>query len=187
MIHIYKPLWPVILVKASRYLLAVSATTSSGMPTPSLPFRPELVSQSRRYCYELSASIRDVQQRNVISNTYLVVRRLALADLVLVGGPEARAVGSEDFVDEHDLAGLVEAELELGVGDDDAALFGVLPGLREKCQSKFWRIQHGNENEILPSRKSTSSPPRPSSPHSPRQSPPPCRARCSRRARPAPP
>lgn len=52
---IYKPLWPVILVKASRYLLAVSATISSGMPTPSLPFWPELVSQSRRYCYKLSA------------------------------------------------------------------------------------------------------------------------------------
>ena len=39
--------------KASRYLLAVSATTSSGMLTSSLPLRPELVSQSRRYCYSM--------------------------------------------------------------------------------------------------------------------------------------
>jgi hypothetical protein len=62
---------------------------------------------------------------------YLVVGRLALADLVLVCGPEARAVGREDFVDEHDLAGLVEAEFEFGVGNDDAALFGVLPCLRK--------------------------------------------------------
>jgi hypothetical protein len=123
----------VILVKASRYLLAVSATTSSGMPTPSLPFRPELVSQSRRYCCDSSAGVRN-KGRIVLLDTYLVVGGLALADLVLVSRPEARAVGSEDLVDEHDLAGLVEAELELGVGDDDAALFGVLPGLINASQ-----------------------------------------------------
>jgi len=60
---------------------------------------------------------------------YLVVGRLALADLVLVCGPEARAVGGEDLVNEHDLAGFVEAKFEFCVGDDDAALFGVLPCL----------------------------------------------------------
>jgi hypothetical protein len=70
-------------------------------------------------------------ETSILSDAYLVVGRLALADLVLVRGPEARAVWSEDLVDEHDLAGLVEAELELGVGDDDAALFGVLSGLQE--------------------------------------------------------
>jgi hypothetical protein len=123
----------VILVKASRYLLAVSATISSGMPTPSLPFRPELVSQSRRYCYKLSVLILYVEEMSV-SGAYLVIGGLALANLVLVGGPEARAVGGENLVDEHDLAGLVEAELELGVGDDDAALFGVLPGLENSSQ-----------------------------------------------------
>ena len=70
----------------------------------------------------------------IVLDAYLVVGRLALANLVLVCGPEARAVGSEDLIDEHDLAGLVEAELELGVGDDDAALFGVLPGLINASQ-----------------------------------------------------
>lgn len=65
----------------------------------------------------------------LISDAYLVVGRLALANLVLVSRPEARAVRSEDLVHEDDLAGLVETKLELGVGDDDAALFGVLPGL----------------------------------------------------------
>lgn len=73
-------------------------------------------------------------EETTVSDAYLVVGRLALANLVLVGGPEARAVGSEDLVDEHDLAGLVEAELELGVGDDDAALLGVLPGLENPSQ-----------------------------------------------------
>lgn len=62
-------------------------------------------------------------------NAYLVVRGLTLADLVLVSGPEARAVGCEHFVDEHDLARLVEAELELGVGNDDAAFLGILASL----------------------------------------------------------
>lgn len=66
---------------------------------------------------------------------YLVVGRLALANLVLVCGPEARAVGGEHLVDEHDLARLVETELEFGVGDDDAALFGVLPGLNIESAS----------------------------------------------------
>lgn len=41
---------PVIISKASRYFFAVSSTTSSGILTPSFPFNPDLVSQSRRYC-----------------------------------------------------------------------------------------------------------------------------------------
>lgn len=89
----------------------------------------------------------------MIWDAYLVVGRLALANLVLVRGPEARAVGGEDFVDEHNLAGLIEAELELGVGDDDAALFGVLPGLgkfNQYCRS------HHRSSEDLPSRRSPS-------------------------------
>jgi hypothetical protein len=82
-------------------------------------------------------------KKTIVCGAYLVVGGLALADLVLVSGPEARAVGSEDLVDEHDLAGLVEAELELGVGDDDAALFGVLPGLEilESVSSKSIAIK----------------------------------------------
>jgi hypothetical protein len=83
-----------------------------------------------------------------MEDAYLVVGRLALADLVLVCGPEARAVRSEDLVDEHDLAGLVEAELELGVGDDDAALFGVLSGLQSVKSASFKKdsVQKLGEN-----------------------------------------
>lgn len=73
----------------------------------------------------------------IVLDAYLVVGRLALANLVLVCGPEARAVRSEDLIDEHNLAGLVEAELEFGVGDDDAALFGVLPGLENFSQYRL--------------------------------------------------
>lgn len=35
---------------ASSYFLLVSATTSSGKDTPSLPLTPDEISQSRRYC-----------------------------------------------------------------------------------------------------------------------------------------
>jgi hypothetical protein len=98
--------------------------------------------------------MRIVKGHDGLEKFYLVVGRLALADLVLVRGPEARAVGREDFVDEHDLARLVEAKLEFGVGDDDAALFGVLPGLEKLSQ--YSRDQFGNVKVILPSRRSTS-------------------------------
>jgi hypothetical protein len=66
----------VILLKASRYLLAVSATTSSVMATPSLPLRPEVVSQSRRYCWGVLALClehRDMEIETTTSDTYLVV------------------------------------------------------------------------------------------------------------------
>lgn len=88
----------------------------------------------------------------LISDAYLVVGRLALANLVLVSRPEARAVGGEDFVHEHDLAGLVETKLELGVGDDDAALFGVLPGLEIESVS-YSQLEAHIKNS--PSRRST--------------------------------
>lgn len=41
---------PVNLSYASRYLCSVSLTTSSGILTPSFPFKPELVNQSRSGC-----------------------------------------------------------------------------------------------------------------------------------------
>ena len=46
----YRHSLPVSKWYASRYFLLVSATTSSGIATPSLPFRPDEVNQSRRYC-----------------------------------------------------------------------------------------------------------------------------------------
>ena len=44
-----------------------------------------------------------------------------MAGLVTFGGPETAAVGSQHLVAQNDIALFVEAELELGVGDDDAA------------------------------------------------------------------
>jgi hypothetical protein len=56
---------------------------------------------------------------------------LSLSDLVSIRRPEAAAIGREDFVDEDDLIGvLVDAEFELGVGDDNAAFIGIVMCLR---------------------------------------------------------
>ena len=54
----------------------------------------------------------------------LIERGLGAAGRELVGGPEARGIGGERFVDPDEF--LVEqAEFEFGVGDDDAAFGGV--------------------------------------------------------------
>src|SRR4029077_18564524 len=51
----------------------------------------------------------------------LVEARRAHARAIAVRGPEARGVRRQHLVDEGQCALLVEAEFELGVGDDDAA------------------------------------------------------------------
>ena len=60
-----------------------------------------------------------------VAHDLLVEARRADADVVLLDVPEARRIGRQDLVDERDLA-VDEAELELGVGQDDAALAGVV-------------------------------------------------------------
>src|SRR5260221_2751263 len=62
----------------------------------------------------------------IVAQRLLVEARLALAGLVDVDGPEPRTVGGHHLVDQNDAAILVAAELELGVGDDDALLAGGL-------------------------------------------------------------
>src|ERR1700704_2587491 len=62
----------------------------------------------------------------VIAQRLFVETRLAAARLIAVGRPEARGVGRQDFVDDDQLALGSGAEFELGVGDDDAALRGVI-------------------------------------------------------------
>src|SRR6185369_17284094 len=57
----------------------------------------------------------------------LVETRRRLPGDDALGGPEARRVGREDLVHQRQRAVLVEAELELGVGDDDP------PRARERC------------------------------------------------------
>ena len=57
----------------------------------------------------------------VVAHRLLVERRRRRARLPLVGRPEPRRVGREHLV-AHDELAVDEAELELGVGDDDAPL-----------------------------------------------------------------
>ena len=60
-----------------------------------------------------------------VADDLLVVRRLGAAGLPLAGRPEPRRVGGEHLVAEHDAAVAARAELELGVGQDDAALAAI--------------------------------------------------------------
>src|SRR4051794_20439327 len=57
----------------------------------------------------------------VVPERLLVVARLRATGLVITREPEARAVRRQHFVYERDLPGRIAAELELGIGDDDAA------------------------------------------------------------------
>ncbi len=72
--------------------------------------------------------------KEVIADELLVETVLVAAGLVLIGGPVAGGVGGEDFVNEDDFvsrfAMIIEgvAELELGVGEDDAPVGGVVGG-----------------------------------------------------------
>src|SRR3954466_11371869 len=56
----------------------------------------------------------------VVADELFVEGGLVVAGFVVVGGPEAAGVGGEDFVDQDQAAVGELAELELGVGDDDA-------------------------------------------------------------------
>ena len=62
----------------------------------------------------------------VVAHELLVERRLRAAGRVLVGRPEARRVGRERLVAEHEPAVVVDAELELRVREDDPARRGAL-------------------------------------------------------------
>src|SRR6185369_15967037 len=89
-----------------------------------------------------------------VADELFVERRLAVARFVLVGGPEAGAVGGEDFVDEQHFAAGV-AELELRVGDDDPPCEGVFDRLRIDVQTsaaKFGRGLFSDDFAHLPER-----------------------------------
>ena len=71
----------------------------------------------------------------VLADELFVEADLGAAGFPLVGGPVAAGVRRECFVDEHEVARVVvvlgvgwEAELEFGVGEDAAALGGVVVG-----------------------------------------------------------
>ena len=63
-----------------------------------------------------------------VADELLVERRLRAARLPLVGGPEAGRVRGQHLVGQRPASVAVEAELELGVRQDDAALAGDVAG-----------------------------------------------------------
>src|SRR5512146_1377302 len=62
-----------------------------------------------------------IEGLQVIAHELLVEARRADAGAVAVGGPEPRGIGGEHLVDQRQRAALIDTELELGVGNDDAA------------------------------------------------------------------
>ncbi len=66
-----------------------------------------------------------VQRLEVVAHELLVVAGRADADAILLRRPEARGIRRQHLVHHIERAVGVGAELELGVGDDDAALGGI--------------------------------------------------------------
>ena len=69
-----------------------------------------------------------VQRFQIVAHELLVETRRTDAGFVGGNRPEARRVRRQHLVDQHQIAGLVDAELELGVGDDDVARAGMRGG-----------------------------------------------------------
>ena len=75
-----------------------------------------------------------------IPQVLLIVAQGGGAHLVLVPVPEAAGIGGEDLVGQHQLAVLVQAKLQLGVGDDDAPLIGVVVALLKQAQAGVFQL-----------------------------------------------
>src|SRR6266540_5094940 len=71
-----------------------------------------------------------LQVGQVVAQRLLVETGLATARLVRVSGPEARGIGRQDLVDDHQLALRRRPKFELGIGDDNAALRRIIPAER---------------------------------------------------------
>src|SRR5213596_3716385 len=84
-----------------------------------------LVRQRRRRRLSIPLSLL-LQARQVVAQRLLVEAWLALARLIAVGRPKPRGIGSEDLVDDDQVAVGRGPELELRVGDDDTALRRVI-------------------------------------------------------------
>lgn len=78
--------------------------------------------------FRTRVALAPVQSFEPVADVLLVEAFLVLADLVLVCGPVAAGVRSQDFVDEDGFA-VDFAEFELGVGEDDALACGVVASL----------------------------------------------------------
>src|ERR1700722_19168532 len=73
--------------------------------------------RGRRIAVPAAGAALDVE---IIAQRLLVETRLRLAGRVDIRRPEPRTVGGHHLVDQDDMAVLVAAEFEFGVGDDDA-------------------------------------------------------------------
>src|SRR5690606_13470657 len=71
-----------------------------------------------------------VEGLEIVAHVLLVEALRGRAAFVARGRPKARRIGRQHLVHDAQLAVLVEPELELRVGDDDAALARVLDGAR---------------------------------------------------------
>ena len=118
----YDQLEPVRRSYASMYLARVASTTSCG--------------QRRRGLLALAVPAGG-RRGQPVADELLVVGRLGAARLPLVGGPEAGGVRGQHLVGEDQASSPVEAELELGVGQDDARARGRCrgPGRRRRGSS----------------------------------------------------
>ena len=67
----------------------------------------------------------------------------------MVGRPEAAAVRREELVDEEKVAFFVRAELEFGVGQEDAGLFRVLVGSGVKREAAVADLAEEGGAELL--------------------------------------
>src|SRR5947209_6639667 len=77
----------------------------------------------------------------VVAERLLVEARLRLTWLVHVLRPESRTVGCHHLVDQDDAAILVPAELEFGIGDDDATLAAEFFAERIDCAAHALRSE----------------------------------------------
>src|ERR1700736_3682343 len=75
-----------------------------------------------------------VEGLQVVAHELLVETRRAHARAIAVRGPEARGVRRQHFVDEREYALAVDAEFELGVGNDDAAAARVFGREPVQCE-----------------------------------------------------
>ena len=95
---------------------------------------------------------RVMRANNAVADGLLVIRRLRLACLITFERPEAGAVRRQDLVAKDDLAILIEAELELRVGDDDAARKSIRSALLvdgNRIVAQFLGILHAMARELL--------------------------------------
>ncbi len=80
------------------------------------------------------------QRFEIIADELLVEAGLAFAGRVLVGGPEARGIGRQHFINQDQLP-LEHAELEFRIRDDDAALPGIIAARLVDHQAQVARLR----------------------------------------------